>query len=71
MQMKRQTKRYVIALAAETAMSVSTLRGSSENTYTPSEQRVSGHSGTTTIYSHTQIAFSYLEIFIKSGKIPT
>lgn len=71
MQMKRQIKRYVIALAAETAMSVSTLRGSSENTHTPSEQRVSGHSGTTTIYSHTQIAFSYLEIFIKSGKIPT
>lgn len=52
-QMKRQAQRYIIALAAEGVVSISTLRSSPENTHTPSEQGASGHSSTAAIFPCT------------------
>lgn len=68
--MKRRRQRFVIALAAERVMSISTLRCSLENPHTPSEQGVSRHTGTAAIFPCTD-SFFYLEIFLKSGKIAT
>lgn len=69
MQMKRQTQRYVIALGTESCLYLPW--DAVQKTPTLPLNKESLDTAALQLYSYAQTAFSYLEIFIESEKIPT